>query len=104
MMQSLMHTWYLMCGRSKGHTILLASSILVGHVFPFGRRSCQNAIISSKLASVNLCFAFISIALSVTFSRVSLGLHPSYNGVTSSLSSCAILAFSLAAALALLVC
>src|SRR3954470_16794027 len=103
-MQLLMHTWYLTCGRSRGQTIFLASSILVGHVFPSGRRSCQNAIISSKLASLNLCFAFISIALTVTFIRVSSGLHPLYNGVTAYFSSCASLAFSLAAALVLLVC
>src|SRR4051812_28958523 len=102
--RSLMQAWYLTYGRSRGQTIFLASSILVGHVFPSGRRSCQNPIISSKLVSLNLCFSFISIALSVTFNRVSSVLHPSYNGVTVSFSSCASLDFSLAAALALLVC
>src|SRR3954466_11197765 len=61
-MQSFMQTWYLTCGRSRGQRTFLASAILVGHVLPFGRRSCQNAMLSSKLSSVHLCFAFISIA------------------------------------------
>src|SRR4051812_23642448 len=95
-MQSFMQTWYLTCGRLRGHMTFLASAILVGHVLPFGRRSCQNAMLSSKLSSVHLCFSFISIAQSVTFKRVSPSLHPSYNFITVSFSSCAILAFSLA--------
>src|SRR4051812_38371268 len=99
-MQSFKQTWYLTYGRSRGHRTFLASRILVGHVLPFGRRSCQNVVLSLKLSSVHLCFAFISIALSVTFKRVSPSLHPSYNFVTASFSSCASLAFSLAAPLA----
>src|SRR3954467_14691609 len=99
-MQSLMQTWYLTCGRSRGQRTFLASAILVGHVLPFGRRSCQNVMLSSKLSLVHLCFAFISIAPSVTFKWVSPLLHPSYNFVIVSFSSCAILDFSLAAPLA----
>src|SRR4051812_48725323 len=100
-MQSFMQTWYLTCGRSRGQRTFLASAILVGHVLPFGRRSCQNAMLSSKLSSVHLCFYFISIAPSVTFKRVSPLLHHSYNTVTASFLSCASLAFSLVAPLAL---
>src|SRR4051812_35581076 len=81
MMQLFMQTWYFTCGKSRGHTIFFASSKLVGHLFPFGRRSCQNDMFSSKHASVILCFTFISRAMSVTFRWVSSGLHPSYNGV-----------------------
>jgi hypothetical protein len=36
-----MQAWYLTYGRSRGHTIFLASSILVGHVFPLGRLSWE---------------------------------------------------------------
>src|SRR3954470_10454156 len=100
MMQSFKQTWYLTCGRSRGHTTFLASTILVGHVLSFGRRACQNAIISSYLSSVHLCFAFNCINSSVTFKRLSPSLHPSYNFVTASFLSCASLAFSLVAPLA----
>src|SRR3954462_3253505 len=34
MMQSLTQTWYLTCGKSRGHTIFFASLKLVGQVFP----------------------------------------------------------------------
>src|SRR4051812_22688955 len=67
MMQSLTQTWYLTCGKSRGHTIFFASLKLVGQVFPLGRRSCQNVMFSSKHVSVILCFTFISRAMSATF-------------------------------------
>ena len=96
-------SFLLTCGRSRGHTTFLASSILVGNVFPSGRRSCMNCMFLLKLTSVHLFYAFIFRASSVTCKRVSCGRHPGYNGVFPSISICASLAFSLAAALALLV-
>src|SRR3954466_5972855 len=81
MIQLFMHTWYFTCGKSRGHTIFFASSELVGHLFLLGRRSCQNDMFSSKHASVILCFSFISRAMSVTFRRVSSGLHQWTNRV-----------------------
>src|SRR3954462_8808269 len=98
-----MHAWYLTFGRSRGHTIFLASSILLGQVFPCGRRSFQNSMLVVYLTSVHLYCAFISRLVSVTFKHVSSGRHPGYNGFLPSISICASLAFSLAAALALLV-
>src|SRR3954466_14230116 len=47
MMQSFKQTWYLTCGRSRGHKTFLASAILVGNVLSFGRQAFQNVIISS---------------------------------------------------------
>ena len=95
--------WYLSCGRSRGHTTFLASSTLLGNVFPSGRRSCHNSMFRLKLASVHLFCDFISRASSVTCKRVSWGRHPGNNRVTPSFSICASLAFSLPAALVLLV-
>src|SRR5664279_2418910 len=103
MMQSLMQAWYLTCGKSRGHTIFLASSILVGHTFPSGRSLCRYFKCASRLASFHLYFAFVCRRLSVTFKRVSLGSQPAYNGVFESNSSCVSLASSLEAALALVV-
>src|SRR4051812_22788193 len=94
MMQSLTQTWYLTCGKSRGHTIFFASLKLVGQVFPLGRQSCQNVMFSSKHVSVILCFTFISRAMRTNFRLVSLGLHPSYNGVITSISRLFSLTFS----------
>ena len=101
--QSLMQAWYLSCGRSRGHTTFLASSILHGNVFPFGRRSCQNCRFLLKLESVHLFLVFIYRQSSVTCKRVSCGRHPGKSGVIPSFSICASLALSLSAALSLLV-
>src|SRR3954470_6859982 len=98
-----MQAWYLTYGRSRGHTIILASHILLGQVFPCERRSCQNSMLAVKLTSVHMYCAFISRLVSITFRRVSSGRHPGYNGVLPSISICASLAFCLAAALTLLV-
>src|SRR3990170_601399 len=96
MMQSLMHVWYLMCGRSRGQTIFLASSTLVGHTFPAGRTLlCRCFKCSSRLASVLLFLAFVFRSSSMKLKRVTLGSQPSYNGVFESTSSCASLASSL---------
>src|SRR3954466_12771711 len=102
MMQSLTQTCYLTCGKSRGHTIFFASLKLVDQVFPLGRSSYQNVLFSSKHVSVILCFTFISRAMSATLRRVSSGLHPSYNGVTASISRSFNLTLSRVAALALL--
>ena len=104
MMQSLMHARYLMCGKSKGQMIFLASSTLVGHRFPAGRTLlCRNFKCSSRLLSIHLFLAFIFRSLSVKLKRVTLGSQPSYNGLFESTSSCSSLAFSLEAALSLVV-
>src|SRR3989337_3299783 len=102
-MQSLMHAWYLTCGRSRGHTIFLASSTLVGHRFPAGRASFRYLRSSSWLVSVHLFLAFVFRSSSVKLKRVTSGSQPSYNGVLESTSSCATLASSLEAALSLVV-
>src|SRR3990170_5770638 len=102
-MQSLMHAWYLTCGRSRGHTIFLASSTLVGHRFPAGRTFFRYFRSSSRLVSVHLFFAFVFRSSSVKLKRVTSGLQPSYKGVIESTSSCASLASSLEAALSLVV-
>src|SRR5215216_832455 len=102
-MQSLMHAWYLTCGRSRGHTIFLASSTLVGHRFPAGRTSFRYLTCSSRLVSVNLFLAFIFRSWSVKLKRVTTGLQPSYNGVFESTTSCYSLASSLEVALLVLV-
>jgi hypothetical protein len=101
--QSLIQAWYLTYGRFRGHTSFLASSILVGHVFPLGRRFCQNLMFLLKLTSVHLLSVFIFRALSVTLKHVSSGRYPENNGVFPSISICSSLAFSLARAFALLV-
>jgi hypothetical protein len=62
------------CCKSKGHAIFLAS-ILVGQVFLSGRRLCHLYMLSLKLMSVHLWYAFICKDRSVTFKRVSSGLH-----------------------------
>src|SRR5664279_2926976 len=103
MMQSFIHVWYFTCGKSRGHTIFLASSVLVGHTFPSGRSFCRYFKCTSRLASFHLCFAFVCRRLSVKFKRVSLGSQPAYNGVFESSSRCASLDSSLEAALALVV-
>src|SRR5664279_13899 len=103
MMQSLMHAWYFTCGKSRGHTIFLASSKLVGHTFPLGKTVCRQSKCSLRLASFHLCFAFVCRRLSVKLKRVALGSQPAYNGVFESNSSCASLDSSLEAALALVV-
>src|ERR1041385_6891140 len=104
MMQSLMHAWYLMCGRSRGHTIFLASSILVGQRFPGGRTVLFRYLrSSSRLLSLHLFLAFIFRSSSVKLKRVTSGAQPSYNGVFESTSSCSNLASSLEPALSLVV-
>src|SRR4051812_34954801 len=104
MMQSLMHVLYLMCGRSRGKMIFLASSTLVGHRFPMGRPLlCRYFKCSSRLLSIHLLLAFVFRSLSVKLKRVTSGSQPSYNGVFESTSSCAILASSLEEALSVVV-
>src|SRR3954453_21948815 len=102
-MQSLMHAWYLTCGRSRGHMIFLASSTLLGHILPSGRTSFRYLRCSSRLVSVHLFLAFIFRSWSVKLKRVTSGLQPSYNGVFESTTSCSSLASSLEAALSVLV-
>src|SRR3990170_7881963 len=102
MMQLLMHAWYLMCGKSKGQIVFLASSALVGHRFPAGRTLlCRYFKCSSRLLSAHLFFAFVFRSLSVKLKWVTSGSQPSYNGVFESSSSCASLASYLEEALSL---
>src|SRR5215216_3778674 len=103
-MQSLMHAWYLTCGRSRGHTIFLGSSTLVGHRFPAGRTSFRYLRCSSRLVLVHLFLAFVFKSWSVKLKWVKSGLQPSYNGVFESTTNCCSLASSLEAALSVLVC
>src|SRR3954471_8151777 len=91
------------CGRSRGHTIFLASSTLVGHRFPAGRTSFRYLRCSSRQVSVHLFLAFVFRSWSVKLKRVTSRLQPSYNGVFESTTSCSSLASSLEAALSLLV-
>src|SRR3990170_4944006 len=101
MMQLLMHAWNLMCGKSRGHMIFLASSTLVGHRFPAGRTSFRYLRSSSRLVSVHLFLAFVFRSSSVKLKRVTSGSQLSYNGVFESTTSCCSLASSLEAALSL---
>src|SRR3989337_596164 len=93
-----------MCGRSRGQTIFLASSTLVGHRFPVGRTLlCRYFKCSSRLLSVHLFLAFVFRSSSLKLKRVTSGSQPLYNGVFESTSSCASFAYSLEAALSLVV-
>jgi hypothetical protein len=74
MMQSLMHAWYFLYGKSRGHMILSVSSRLLGHVFPTGMRSIQSSSMSSTLVSVHPCFAFILRTSRATFKQDSSNL------------------------------